>query len=144
MSFRTYVNDVPIFGNNQFYKEWNEFLQRNGILPDDDGLYDGYITDFSGALETIEKIVMNIESVNESYGFPSLFDITMVKRNIITGEKLLDEIFDIINQHNLFLPYKFYLSCKSMLDEEDVLNWDGQRYHRFHLKKGCKIHVYCR
>lgn len=34
MSFRTMINDVQIFGNNQTYSEWLHFIQLNGIEID--------------------------------------------------------------------------------------------------------------
>lgn len=61
MSFRTKVNGVQIFGNNEFYPEWLNFIKSKGIKIDKDGCYDGEITDFMGALKCIEEIVMRLE-----------------------------------------------------------------------------------
>lgn len=61
MSFRTMINGVQIFGNNETYPEWEHFIQLNGIEIDEDGCYDGEITDFMDALECIEEIVMRLE-----------------------------------------------------------------------------------
>ena len=62
MSYRTYVNDVQVFGNNEFYPEWIDFIAEQGIAIDDDYCYEGEITDFMAALETVEKIVMRLEA----------------------------------------------------------------------------------
>ena len=61
MSYRTYVNNTQIFGNNEFYPEWINFIVEQGIAIDDDYCYDGEIKDFMAALETVEKIVMRLE-----------------------------------------------------------------------------------
>ena len=37
MSYRTSVNGVQIFGNNEYYKEWTDFLKSKGIEIDEDG-----------------------------------------------------------------------------------------------------------
>ena len=60
MSYRTKVNDIQIFGNNETYPEWIEFIKTQGIEVDEDMCYKGEITDFMGALETIENIVMRL------------------------------------------------------------------------------------
>ena len=31
MSYRTYVNDVQVFGNDEYYSEWIEFIKAQGI-----------------------------------------------------------------------------------------------------------------
>ena len=45
MAYRTRVNGVQIFGNNEYYEEWAEFLKSKGIEIDEDGCYDGEIDD---------------------------------------------------------------------------------------------------
>ena len=61
MSDRTMINDFQIFGNNETYPEWLDFLKTKGIEIDEEGHYEGEIDDFMGMLSTIEKISMNIE-----------------------------------------------------------------------------------
>lgn len=60
MSYRTCVNDIQIFGNNEYYPQWMEFLEQNGIHPDEEGNYDGYLTEFMPVLEVMEAISMQI------------------------------------------------------------------------------------
>lgn len=60
MSYRTRVNDVQIFGNNEEYPEWLEFIRSQGIEIDEEGCYDGDITDFYGAVTAAEKIVRRV------------------------------------------------------------------------------------
>lgn len=62
MSYRTNVNGTQIFGNNEWYDEWGEYLISKGIKISDEGLYEGELDDFMEALEVIEKITMNIEA----------------------------------------------------------------------------------
>ena len=61
MSYRTWVENTQIFGNNECYQEWLDFIKNSGIdLEDDDGFYEGEITDVMGALTVIENIVENL------------------------------------------------------------------------------------
>lgn len=66
MSYRTKVNGVQVFGNNESYPEWIEFIKAQGIEVDGDSWYKGEITDFMGALEVIEKIVMRLEAERQT------------------------------------------------------------------------------
>lgn len=62
MSYRTKINGKQLFGNNEWYEEWGEYLISKGIEIDDEGLYEGELDNFMEALEVIEKITMNIEA----------------------------------------------------------------------------------
>ena len=61
MSYRTYVNDTQLFGNNEYHEEWIKFIESQGIEVNEDGCYNGYITDVMGAIETIEAIIEHME-----------------------------------------------------------------------------------
>lgn len=61
MSYRTYIEDTQVFGNHERYPEWIEFIKSKGINVNEDGDYDGYITDIMGMISTAENIVMNME-----------------------------------------------------------------------------------
>ena len=61
MSYRTTIEDFQIFGNNEIYPEWLEFIKSQGITIDEEGNYSGEIHDFMGMLTTIETIVLNLE-----------------------------------------------------------------------------------
>jgi hypothetical protein len=56
MSYRTYVNGFQIFGNNDCYQEWIDFIKSQGITVDEENNYKGDIRDFMGALVCIENI----------------------------------------------------------------------------------------
>lgn len=50
MSYRTKVNGVQIFGNNEIYPEWIEFVISQGIEIKEDGIYRGETTDLQGRI----------------------------------------------------------------------------------------------
>ena len=60
MSYRTRVNNTQIFGNNEYYIEWEHFIKSQGIEIDDDGCYDGEITDVMGMFDAIDKITKRL------------------------------------------------------------------------------------
>lgn len=61
MSYRTYIDDTQIFGNNDSYPEWYDFIKSQNIDVDEEGGYEGNITDFMGMLKTLETISMRLE-----------------------------------------------------------------------------------
>lgn len=67
MSYRTYVNGVQVFGNNEYYDEWIDFIKSCGIQVDEDGAYEGDITDFMGALVVVEKITLQLNQKRDEF-----------------------------------------------------------------------------
>ena len=61
MSYRTYVEGTQVFGNNEYYPEWIEFIKEQGIEVSDECIYEGEIKDFMKALQVIENIVLRLE-----------------------------------------------------------------------------------
>lgn len=61
MSYRVYVNDTQLFGNNESYPEWDDYIRSQGIEIDPEGKYDGEVKDFMELLEVTERIVMRLE-----------------------------------------------------------------------------------
>lgn len=61
MSFRTTINEVQIFGNNETFTEWLDYLNTKGIKINEEGCYEGEINDFMEMLTVIENITMNME-----------------------------------------------------------------------------------
>ena len=59
MAYRTHVNDVQVFGNNETHPEWIEFIKSQGIAVDEDDMYDGVITDFMAALSVANSIFIS-------------------------------------------------------------------------------------
>ena len=48
MSYRIRVNGVQIFGNNESYPEWEEFIRSQGIEIGEEGNYEGGDNRFYG------------------------------------------------------------------------------------------------
>lgn len=62
MSYRTYINNTQVFGNNECYPEWIKYVESKGITVGEDGDYEGELDDFMEALDVVESIVMRLES----------------------------------------------------------------------------------
>lgn len=163
MSYRTYADGVQIFGNNEYYPEWFEFLKTQGIKIDEENCYEGDITDFMGAVSTIENIVMRLHKEREemierhngnlaSRPIVSLFDLRHIPKQLAvwdeytdkTGDtytgSLLDELMDQINNGYVFMPYTFYLVCQEKLEPTDAFS-TAKHFHCYQLKDGEKIHI---
>lgn len=155
MSYRTSVNNTQIFGNNEYYIEWENFIKSQGIEIDDEGCYDGEITDVMGMFNTIDKItkrlieerhlkVLNGETDYEGKTLPELTDLSdsaWLKDNI--------PIFmfnkQIVENAYCFLPYQVYLAVEDVIErtsevyKKDDIEWFCCTYK---LKDGEKIRVH--
>jgi hypothetical protein len=168
MSYRTYIEENQVFGNNEYYPEWLEFIKSQGIEVDDDGCYEGEIHDFMGALVTIENIVMRLYKETEDrrerlggkignkkiYGF---FDMTHIadtiamnnqvdengKRLFECGDSLFDELCGVINNSYAFMPYAFFVSCEDKLEPVDSFT-TKDHFYCYKLKDGETISVKAR
>ena len=153
MSYRTYVNNTQIFGNHELYSEWIEFVKSQGIEVDDDGCYEGEITDFMAALQVIEQITIRLiterESRKEKSQIPlkSFFDFSGIYEDTINqdpddkwGNSLLDRLFDVVENGYLFLPYTFFNACEEKLERDHILS-TNQHFNCFKLKEGETIKV---
>lgn len=160
MSYRTNVNGVQLFGNNCYYEEWIEFIKSQGIEISEDGCYHGEITDFMGALEACEKIVLNIdtERTNElqrlrekhknsdketknwfERHYSNIFDLSYIRKNIDEGNSyLFDELYNLIDCGYLFIPVLLYEVCKNDLEFDLTTT---KRYFSFKVKQGHTIKV---
>ena len=145
MSYRTYVENEQIFGNNDYFEKWIEFIKSQGIEVGEDGDYDGEITDFPKALKTIEEIVLDLEkeyreSKKPSHWKKSIFDFSDIYEEIKEEngkhvESLTDKIEWKINHAYAFIPYYFLKICKDKLDCSKFYP------HTCKLKKGETINV---
>jgi hypothetical protein len=168
VSYRTYVEDTQVFGNNECYREWLEFIKSQGIKVDYDQCYEGEIHDFMGALVTIETIVMRLykeaEARRERFGgkignkkMYGLFDLTHMVDTIAMnnqvdengnrvfeyGDSLFDELLDAINCSYAFMPYAFFVACKDKLEAVDSYS-TKDHFCCYKLKDGETIHVNAR
>lgn len=139
MSFRHYIDGVQIFGNNDYYPEWEDFLEKNGVKVDkDDGFYEGYITDVKGMFETIDTIVRNMLKETEgriadlNYGIKD--DMPILKMNQYA-----------IDHYYIFLPLQVLNVVKDKLEldrgykDDRGIQWFFKSSYK--LKDGMKISV---
>lgn len=149
MSYRTYINDTQLFGNNEYYPEWITYLKSKGIEENEDGCYEGELTDFMEALDVIEEIVMNMEKERrenkkngERFHATSIFDLGNIYDNVLnnpTEESLLDKEMHYVENGYMFLPYAFYKACEDIIEYKGI--GLGKHIRIYELKKGCKITV---
>lgn len=155
MSYRTKINGTQIFGNNECYQEWIDFIKSQGIEVGKEGNYEGEITDFMKALEVIEQITMNkhkerqerIKLSNYDQKLKGLFDFRSIPRNIEETDpddefrcSLFDEELNVILYSYALLPYQFYLACKDKLEQERLFFTPGH-LNCYKLKEGETLHV---
>ena len=165
MSYRTCVECVQLFGNNECYPEWLEFIKSQGIEIDDEHCYEGEIHDFMGAIVTIENIVMRLhkekEDLREKLGgkignkkLYGLFDFTHIvdtiamnnqvdesgKRLFEYGDSLFDELCGIVNNSYAFMPYTFFVACEDKLEAVGSFT-TKDHFYCYKLKDGESIHV---
>ena len=166
MGYRTYIEDVQIFGNNECYELWIDFLKSQGIEVDKDDCYDGYITDVMGALETIEKIVLQLEEKRQeelklyektfdkseySDLWPkSIFDFTdkyaLLKEQATAkcdhkhDKSLTDMMIGIRKNGYIFMSCEFLEACKDKIVQDTSWSVPGH-FNCYKLKENCKIHV---
>lgn len=142
MSYRTYVNDEQLFGNNECYIKWITYIQSKGIEVDEDGCYEGELDNFMEALDVIESIVIELEEDALAHRNTSIFDLSSIYKEA-TDQKYPISILDNelrINDFYMFLPYAFYNFCKDSLEQKDtVLN--QKHMNVYELKSGHKIKV---
>lgn len=152
MSYRTYINNTQIFGNNEYYKEWIDFIKSEGVEVDLDGNYDGYITNFMGALCTIEKIIIRLEEdYRKNHSGDSLFNFTnhydnYKKLNQYDDDyntSITDTIYELANNAYVFMSYALVKCCEDIIEKDK--SWSTPNHHKcYKLKPGMRIHVEAR
>lgn len=158
MKYKTYVNNVQIFGDDEHYEEWDSFIKSQGIIVDENGLYDGYIKDFMSALDIIESILSRLHNEREKLRKEMsnttkkcLFDLSFIPRRMKNQRantkakpqfywSFLDLLMETVENAYCFLPYTFYLACKDMLEPDNAFAKPGH-FNCWKLKGGKKIHV---
>ena len=144
MSYRTEVNGLQIFGKNECYPEWIEFIKSQGIAVGEEGQYDGEITDFMGAMDACERIVLGIEERRREHPKKprSLFDLSEIREHLDDEEgcaTLFDELFDIVRYGYLFIPMMLFHACSNCV-ELDLA--DERPVRSYKLKPGYVIKVH--
>lgn len=150
MSYRTHVNGHQIFGNNEWYKEWADFIESEGIKIDEDGCYDGYIDNLQGVFDVIEKITRRlinerhkqVEKGETWFGKPytELADLT----DMIDEDKniLLSNMY-MIEHAYCFLPYQVYKAVEDIIEicKHDESGAVRLGFRCYRLKDDKRIHV---
>ena len=161
MSYRTSVNGTQIFGNNEYYTEWIEFIRSQGVEVDEDGLYEGEITDVMGAVVTIEKIVLRMEEERraqmskiddllkkkestehlEELRPVSLFDFRRNYENLISHDiALTDAMSDLQENAYIFMSCAFIDACGDSIEGDKHFSTPNH-FMCYKIKKGCAIKV---
>ena len=155
MSYRTYINNFQIFGNNESYEAWVEFIKSQGVKVNENGCYDGYITDVMGALKVIENIVISKEDdrrkaiaeckdPENDYCPKSLFELGYIYDKIKQLPEdffLFDELKQVMDNSYVFMPIAFIKACGDDIEKAHHEK-DSYRFFNYKVKEGCKIHVY--
>lgn len=153
MSYRTYVNNTQIFGNNESYPEWINYIKSKGIEVGEDNNYIGELDDFMEALDVVESIVMKLEAERRenkknglSFCSKSIFDLGEIYDAVAKDpddESLLDSEIEYIKNAYMFMPYAFLKTCEDIA-EYTGLSFEGKHTRMYKLKDGCKIKVTAR
>lgn len=155
MSYRTYINGTQIFGNNESYPEWLEFIKSKGIEINEDGVYDGYIDDLQGMFNVIDIITQSLinkrheevlkgEKDWDGRPYRELTDLS--KSMWLAGNvPLLKYNMEMIYRAYCFLPYQAFKAVEDIIERSDkpYVSEDGKEWSfcTFKLKIGKKIHV---
>ena len=155
MAYRTYIDGFQIFGNNDWFKEYEDFIKANGIELGPEGQYDGYITDVKGLFEVIDTITRKlikeqherVEKGETDWEDKPVSELADFSRSMWLNEKTPILYFNIhmIGNTYIFLPYQTYLAIKDKLEPcekpyvTNSITWATCSYQ---LKEGEKIHVY--
>lgn len=153
MSYNTYINGTQIFGNNDFYQEWADFLSSKGIEIDNDGLYDGYIDDLQGMFNVIDKITQKLIDERHQqvlkgekwFGKP-MHELTDLSQSIWLDNKtpLLLYNMMMIKEAYCFLPYQVFEAVEDIIEKAEkpyIDDYKGWFCCSYKLKDGKKIHV---
>lgn len=155
MSYRTKINGTQIFGNNDFYQEWIDFIRSEGIEVDEDGAYDGYIKNLQGMFDVIDRIAKLLindrhEQVvaGETYRGKPYKELTDLSDSMWLDDKtpLLMYNMQIIKNAYCFLPYQVFKAVEDIIEMSDTpyIGKDGKEWYccSYKLKAGKKIHIH--
>ena len=156
MSYRTSINGTQIFGNNEYYQEWIDFIRSEGIEVDEEGLYDGYIENLQGMFDVIDTItrglindrhnqVVSGELTRKGEPYKELTDLS---ESMWLDDKtpLLMYNMQMIENAYCFLPYQVFKAVEELIEKSDTpyIGHDGKEWFlcSYKLKDGKQIHVH--
>lgn len=143
MSYKTYVNGTQIFGDNESYPEWINYIKSKGIEVGKYDSYTGELDNFMEALDVIESIVIKLEKERRVFHLKSIFDLGEIYNAVAAGqndESLLDKEIEYVDNAYMFLPYAFLKACEDIVEYTGI-SVEGRHTRMYKLKDGCKIKV---
>lgn len=154
MSYRTSVNGTQIFGNNEYYPEWIEFLKSEGIEVDEDDGYDGYISNLKGMFDCIDEITKRlinnwhekVERQELDWNDKPYRELTDLSNSIWLKNDASILMFNIqmIENAYCFLPYQLFMAIANLIEkckhDDPGAVALGYRYYR--LKDDERIYVH--
>ena len=154
MAYRTRVNGVQIFGNNDYFEDWAEFIKSQGIEINEDGIYEGEITNVQGMFDVIDKITkMLIAEKHEqvlkgvtTWDGKPIRELADLSDSMWLGDNIPVLLFNkqMIENTYCFLPYQVYLAVKDKIEpaeryEKNGVDW---AFCSYKLKEGETIRSY--
>lgn len=154
MSYRTRINETQIFGNNECYQEWIDFIRSEGIEVDEESSYDGYIENLQGMFDVIDKITQRLinkrheQVVNgETWLGKPMHELTDLSESMWLDDEtpLLMYNMQMIENAYCFLPYQVFKAVEDIIEKSDAayVSDDGKKWYfcSYKLKADKKIHV---
>ena len=154
MSYRTRINGTQIFGNNESYPEWFDFLKSKGVEIDEECIYDAYIDDIQGLFEVIDKITKRLiderhEQIvkgEKNWNDKPYHELTDLSESIYLNDEtpILMYNMRMIKDAYCFLPYQVFMAVEDIIEEADKPYIGEKEWYccSYKLKDGEKIHVY--
>lgn len=153
MSYCMYVNNTQLFGSNESYEKWDDYLKNKGFRFDEDGRTEGYLDDFMEALSVIEEITEDLavqrdRNIKKGLAKQSLFSLELQRESAKTEKDdymhmgLLGKLQCAMKDDYCFLPYQFYKACRDGL--EPAKHPINGRLDSYILKPGRRIKVSAR
>lgn len=149
MGYRTYVEGAQIFGNNEYYGKWINFIVKEGIKVNEDGCYDGYISDVQGAVEVIEEIILDIAKERNDMKLSNIFDFTYIYNEEVEARNNNDYSLNltyrlkyIMDNGYIFMSNNFIEACGDKVRSYLDFKYSRERTEYYKLTDGnMKIHV---
>lgn len=153
MSYRMCIENTQLFGNNEDYPEWEEFIKTQDVKFDGDGCYSGYITDVQKMFEVIDAITRRL--INEQHekvlrgdtdykGDPKK-ELTDWSNSMYLNENTPILMFNkmIVENAICFMPYIAYKAVEKKIEtvRGEHKNTGVSWYIKYKIKPGKKIRV---
>jgi len=138
MSYRIWVNHHQLFGNNESYPEWEEWVKSQGIEIGPDGNYEFYTHDFNGMMQAVEKIVIRLIKerheevikgrkyfdfcINKEVPYHELGDYSNILEEVEKKQNIPFHYYlkDHIENGYFFLTYRLFDICRDKLEDHLV------------------------